>query len=221
MLFNCHPFYALELPLTNAWFHEYWLSRAARKVKQANISKWTILLHSDILTPNPLIMSTYGGMSSSRCFFDIVDIAMLTISCRYRVNIGTMLNVVYIFDIAMLTISCLYRVNIGTLSSVACLTLFTSFTSSTSRCWLYRRQYRAYIGTPSYLVDIVYIVDIAMLTISCRYRVDIGTLSYLVYIVDIVMLTISSSTSCRHRYPCHTSITSSTSRSWRYRIDIV
>ena len=50
------------------------------------------------------------------------------------------------------------------------------------------------IGGLSYLVYIVHIVDIAMLTISCRYRVDIGTLSYLVdivYIVDIAMLTIS------------------------------
>ena len=42
-------------------------------------------------------------------------------------------------------------------------------------------RYRVYIGTLSYLVDIVNIVDIAMLTISCRYRVDIGTLSYLVW----------------------------------------
>ena len=42
-----------------------------------------------------------------------------------------------------------------------------------------------------YLVYIVHIVDIAMLTISYRQRVDIGTLSYLVNIVDIAMLTIS------------------------------
>ena len=71
------------------------------------------------------------------------------------------------------------------------------------------------IGGLSYLVYIVHIVDIAMLTISYRHRVDIGTLSYLVYIVyivDIAMLTIS----CRHRvdigtlssFACHTSFTS-------------
>ena len=190
-------------------------------------------------------------MSSSRCFFDIVDIAMLTISCRYHVNIGTLSYLVNIFDIAMLTISCLYRVNIGTLSSVACHTSFTSLTSSTSRCWRYcidivqtsvpyhtsftwftsstsqcwrfridimstsvpchhlpviprlhhshrwhrdvddivstscRHRYPVIICL-SYLVYIVNIVDIAMLTISCRYRVDIVTLSYFVNIVYII-----------------------------------
>ena len=82
------------------------------------------------------------------------------------------------------------------------------------------RRHRVDIGTLSYLV---YIVVIAMLTISYRHRVDIGTLSYLVYIVDIAMLTISY----RHRVDigtCQTSFTSftsSTSRWWRYRIDIV
>ena len=55
------------------------------------------------------------------------------------------------------------------------------------------RQHRyPVIGGLSYLFNIVHIADIAMLTISCRYRVDIGTLSYLVY---IAMLTISY----RHR----------------------
>ena len=86
----------------------------------------------------PSLWGKYWGMSSSRCFFDIVDIAMLTISCRYRVNIGTLSYLVYIFDIGMLTISCLYRVNIDALSSVACHTSLTSLTSSTSRCWRYR-----------------------------------------------------------------------------------
>ena len=195
------------------------------------------------------------GMSSSRCFFDIVDIAMFTLSCRYLVNIGTlsyprlhlrhrdvddivsiscqhrypvigglsylvyifdiaMLMIsclypcqhryrpvigtlsylVYIFDIAMLMISCLYRVNIGTpvIGGLSIPCLHRSHRRHRD-CWLYRVD----IGTLSYLV---YIVDIAMLTISYRHRVDIGALSYLVYIVDI-LLTISYQTSCQHRYP--------------------
>ena len=56
-------------------------------------------------------------------------------------------------------------------------------------------RYRVHIGTLSYLV---YIVEIAMLTISCRYRVDIGILLYLVYIVNIVDIAMST-ISCRYR----------------------
>ena len=51
-------------------------------------------------------------------------------------------------------------------------------------------RYRVDIGTLSYLV---YIVDV-MLTISFQYCVDTGTLSYLVNIIYIVMLMIS----CRY-----------------------
>ena len=80
---------------------------------------------------------------------------------------------------------------------------------------LYR--YRVDIGSLSYLV---YIVGIAMLTISCRYRVEIVTLSYLVHIV----------LHRRHRdvndivstsLPCHTSFTSSTSRNQKYTIALL
>ena len=114
------------------------------------------------------------------------------ISYRYRINIGTLSYLVYIFDTAMLTILCLYGVNIGTLSSVTRHTLFTSFTSSTSRCW----WYRVYIGTLSYLRNIIYIVDITMLTISCRHQYPV--IPHLIRQhrnVDDIM-----SISCRHRY---------------------
>ena len=43
------------------------------------------------------------------CFFDIVDVAMLTMPCRYGVNIGTLAYLVYIFYITMLSISCQHR----------------------------------------------------------------------------------------------------------------
>ena len=71
----------------------------------------------------------------------IIDIAMLTILCQYRVEIDTLsylVYIVYIVEIAMFTISYRYLVNNGTLSLFACHTSFTSFTSSTSRCWRYR-----------------------------------------------------------------------------------
>ena len=43
---------------------------------------------------------------------DVFSISSTSRCWRYRVNIGTLSYLVYIFDIAMLTISCLYRVNI-------------------------------------------------------------------------------------------------------------
>ena len=78
-------------------------------------------------------------------------------------------------------------------------------------------RYRVDIRSISYLV---YIVDIAMLTISCRYRVDIGTLLYLVYIVNIVDI-VMSTISCLYRstsLPSHISFTSFTSRNQKYTI---
>ena len=174
-------------------------------------------------------------MSSSRCFFDIVDIAMLTISCRYRVNIGTLSYLVYI-DIAMLTISCRYCVNIGTLSSFACHTSFTSCRDRYPNIPRLHRQYRddddivsiscqhpyPVIVCLAYLVYIIYIIDIAMLTILCQYRVEIDTLSYLVYIVyivEIAMFTISYrylvNNGTLSLFACHTSFTSFTSSTSR------
>ena len=57
-------------------------------------------------------------------------------------------------------------------------------------------QYRVDIGTFLYFVYIFNIVDIAMLTISCQYRVDIVTLSYFVYIVYIVDIAKSKVYNC-------------------------
>ena len=92
---------------------------------------------------------------------------MLTISCRYRVNIGTLtylVNIVYIVDIAMLTISYRYRVDIGR-SSLSCLVYMVDIAMLTISC-----RYLVDIGILSYLVYIIYIVDIAIRTISCRHR---------------------------------------------------
>ena len=128
-----------------------------------------------IRTPCLDHVNMIGDMSSSRCFFfsisstsrclqyrvNIVSIScqhrylvilrlhprhrdveyIVSISCQHRYSvIGGLLYLVYIFhivDIAMLTISCRYRVDIVK-TSVPCHTSFTSFTTSTSRCWRYR-----------------------------------------------------------------------------------
>ena len=165
-----------------------------------------LLLHIGLGVP-------LGGMSSSRCFFDIADIAMKMISCQHRylsyliyiegiamlsilcqhrypviVCLSCLVYIVHIVDFAMLTISYRYSVD-DTLSYLVDIAMLTI------SC-----RYCVYIGTLSFLVYIVHIVDIAMLTILCRYRVSIDILSYriyTVYILNMVMLTIS----CRHRYP--------------------
>ena len=130
-----------------------------------------------------------GGMSSSRCFF------------RYRRHRD-------VDDIV--SISCQHRYlviprlhlrhsNVDDIVSISC-----------------QHRYPV-IGGLSYLVYIVHVVDIAMLTISCRYRVYIGTLSYLgdiVNIVDIAILTISRRyrVYIGTRHTSFTSLTSSTSQ---------
>ena len=71
-------------------------------------------------------------------FFDIVDIAMFTILCQYRVNIGTL---------SYLVLHLRHR-DVDDIVSISC-------------------QHRySVIGGLSYLVYIVHIVNIAMLTIS-------------------------------------------------------
>ena len=158
-----------------------------------------------------------GGLSYLVYIVHIVDIAILTISCRYRVNIGTLSSFAWQTSFTSSTLRCWrYRVDI-VYTSVTCHTSLTSFTSSTSRCWRYRVDI-VYTSVPCHisitsltlstsrcwryngLSFLVNIVDIAILTISCRYRVNIGTLS---------------------SFAWQTSFTSSTLRCWRYRVDIV
>ena len=135
----------------------------------------------------------------------------MSISCQNRYTvIGGLSYLVYIFhivNIAMLTISYRHRYpiiphlhrrhrDVDDIVSTLC-----------------QHRYPVCLCL-SYLIYIVHIINIAMWTISCPYRVDIGSLTYLVYIVYIAMLTISS----RYRVDIGTqpylvtSLTSSTSQ---------
>ena len=164
-------------------------------------------------------------MSSWRCYFDIVDIAMWTMYTRYRVNI------VYIDVLSCLhrrhrdvddvyTISCKHRLH-------RCTILLTSSTSRWERCIhdivstsFTSMYYPVYIVDIAmwtmctrYLVNIVYIVDIAMWTMYTRYRVNI------VYI-DTIMLTLLTSSISRCERCIH-NIVSTSFTSMYYRVYIV
>ena len=72
-------------------------------------SPWKFEFSTIYIIPQTILLthvpSETRGMSSSRCFFDIVDIAMKS-PYRHRVDIGTLsylVYIVYIVDIAMLT----------------------------------------------------------------------------------------------------------------------
>jgi hypothetical protein len=117
---------------------------------------------------------------------------------RYRINIVSTLwtfLLVYIVDIAMLN-------NIESTSCLHCkpFFLFTSFTSSTSRCCTILNQHRVYI------VNLISCLHRRHRDVE-RYRINIVStlytflLVYIVHIVDIAMLYDIESTSCLHCKP--------------------
>ena len=107
----------------------------------------------------------------------------MSISCQYWYPVIPPLHCLHHDVVDIMLISCQYHVNLGTLSPLA---HHTSFSSLTLRC----RRYHVDFGNLQYLVYIVHIVDIAMLMISCRHRYPvIPCLQH--NIADIAMLTIS------------------------------
>ena len=110
-------------------------------------------------------------------FFDIVDIAMLTISYRYRVYVASLSCLVYTIYIMMLTILCRYRINISTLSYFVL--LFTSSTCDVDNIVSISCQHRYPVIVGPHILFTSFTSSTCDVDDIVYYRIHIGTLSSL------------------------------------------